>query len=439
MASNQENRQTDGKGAFLASFDLFERSLNGETSQPLHETRRRAIAEFEKIGLPSGRDEEWRFTTTAPLTGRTFRPSVAADYTSISDEDLKELSFDEPTGHRLVFVDGHFVERLSRIMPSAEGVRIGSLASIMKSDPAAVEATVASLPERTRSAFTALNTAFLRDGAYIEIPNGKIVEEPIHLLFIGTAGEEAVASHPRTIISVGRSAQATIIEEYTGFENARYFTNPVTQISVGENAVVDHYKLQHESPEAVHVGTQVSRQERNSTFTTFAVCFGNALLRNDSDVVLEGEGAHCTLDGLYLANGVEMVDNHTSIDHAQPHCKGILNDKGRGVFSGRIIVREGAQKTDSKQSNMNLVLSNEATIDTKPQLEIFADDVRCTHGATIGQLDETMIFYLRARGIGEPEARAMLTYAFATDVIERIKVESVCEYLDRLLGLRLEH
>jgi len=436
----------DSKTTFLSSFETFERNLNGESALPLHELRRSAIARFDQLGFPTQRDEEWRFTNISPLTEGRFRSVPFAEPTAPTREQLEAISFDDPTAHRLVFVDGQFAESLSRILPTPDGVMIGGLALALKNEPARVETYIASLPESQMSAFAALNTAFLRDGAFIAIPDGVVVEEPIHLLFIGAASEDGVALHPRNVIVAGRSAQATVIEEYAGLDAAgRYFTNPVTQILLGANATVDHYKIQHESAEAVHVGTQYARLERDSTLTTFAISFGSRLLRNNSAVTLDGTGAHCTLDGLYLTNGSELVDNHTVIDHAVPHCtshelyKGILNDDSRAVFGGRIVVRPDAQKTDSKQTNMNLLLSDRAIIDTKPQLEIYADDVKCTHGATIGQLEEKMIFYLRARGIGQAEARAILTYAFAAELVERIKVESVRQHLDELLGRRLEH
>jgi Fe-S cluster assembly protein SufD len=291
--------------------------------------------------------------------------------------------------------------------------------------------------------FVALNTAFLADGAFVFLPRNAVVEEPIHLLFVSTGAAAPTVSHPRALLVAGENSRATIVESYSGQNDGIYFTNAVTEAVLGENAVIDHYKLNRESEQAYHLATMQVQLERSANFSSHSVTLGGGIVRNDVNAYLGGEGITCTLNGVYLANGRRLVDNHTTIDHAMPHCeshefyKGILDDRAHGVFNGKIYVRQDAQKTDAKQTNQTLLLSKEATINTKPQLEIFADDVKCTHGATVGQLSEEAVFYLRSRGIGAAEARALLIYAFASDIVSRIKVEPLREQLDAVLLARL--
>src|SRR5262249_41723876 len=309
---------------------------------------------------------------------------------------------------RLVFVNGRFQGELSKL---PRGIEVGSLAATMQSGHATAEQHLARHAGYKDHAFVALNTAFLEDGAFIEVPKETVLEQPLHLVFLSVP-TGPVVSHPRSLIVVGRDAQVSVVESYFGFSEKTYFTNAVTEIVAGENAIVEHYKLQQEQEQAFHVSTLQVHQERASSFTSHSISLGGALVRNDVNTVLDGEGAESTLNGLYIGKGAKRVDNHTTIDQAQPHCssreiyKGILDGKASAVFNGKIVVRKGAQKTDAKQTNKNLLLSEDATINTKPQLEIYADDVKCTHGATIGQLGEESVFYLRSRGIGQEEARA---------------------------------
>jgi Fe-S cluster assembly protein SufD len=285
------------------------------------------------------------------------------------------------------------------------------------------------------NAFVALNTAFLQDAAFVRVPRGAVVEQPIEIVY-DSGRADGVAHHPRTVIVVGADAQCTIVEKYSG--TGSYFTNAVTEIVAGDGAVVDHYKVQLESESAFHVATMQATLGRSANFATHNISLGGALVRNDIGATL-AEGTEATVNGLYVVNGTQHVDNHTSIDHAKPHgtshelYKGILDGKATAVFNGRILVRKDAQKTDSKQTNKNLVLSDEAVINTKPELQIFADDVRCTHGATIGQLDAESMFYLQSRGIGKEQARNLLTYAFAQDIVDRIKVQGLRDSLERVL------
>jgi Fe-S cluster assembly protein SufD len=285
-----------------------------------------------------------------------------------------------------------------------------------------------------------LNTAFFRDGAFIEIPDGLVLERPIYLLFISTAAGEPSIIQPRNLILAGRESQATIIECYIGASGS-YFTNSMTELAAGENSFIDSYKITAEG--GFHIGRLQVDQQRDSSFSSNSISLGGPLVRNDLVVALNGEGAQCSLDGLYFAAGREHVDNHTVIDHAKAHCssremyKGVLAGKSSAVFNGSIVVRKDAQKTDAKQSNRNLLLSEDAVVNSKPELEIYADDVRCTHGTTIGQIEHDALFYLRSRGIGEEEARDLLTYAFATEILDRIKVAPIRAAVEREMLWRL--
>ena len=277
----------------------------------------------------------------------------------------------------------------------------------------------------------------------IRVGDGVVLRDPVHVLFVSTAPGEAVVTHPRVLLLAGDNSQVSVIESYAGLRDAGYFTNAVTQIDAGAGSVVNHCKILRESLQSYHVAGVQARLARSAVVTSNSITLGGALVRNDIGVVLDGEGAECTLNGLYLAGWKQHIDNHTTIDHASPHCashelyKGILDGDGRAVFNGKIIVRQDAQKTDAKQSNKALLLSERAQVNTKPQLEIFADDVKCTHGATVGQLDEDALFYLRARGLGREEARRILIQAFATDVLNRIRHKPIQVELGRTLLDRL--
>jgi Fe-S cluster assembly protein SufD len=293
------------------------------------------------------------------------------------------------------------------------------------------------------SAFTSLNTAFLRDGVVVVIPARVVVEQPIEITFVSVSENGGSVSHPRLLIVAGEASQATVLERYVGQGAA--FTNAVAEVWLGASAVVDHYKLQEEAAEAFHIAGMYLHAARGGTFSSHSLTFGGRLVRNDVVARLDGEGIDCTLNGLYVGRGTQLIDNHTTIDHAMPHCgshevyKGILADHSRAVFNGKIIVRPDAQKTDAKQTNKALLLSDEANVNSKPELEIFANDVKCTHGAAIGQLDEAAMFYLRSRGLGVSESRAMLVRAFAGDILNRVKIEPVRTYLEGILTARLPH
>jgi Fe-S cluster assembly protein SufD len=363
---------------------------------------------------------------------------------AITAQALARFTFGSWTGIQLVFVNGRFAAELSSLPDLPKGMIVCSLTEALEKHADLVEPHLARYANASREPFAALNTAFLVEGAFIYLPKGTLVKEPVHLLFVSTAkGEQPTVSHPRSLVIAGANSQIQILESYAGWSSEVYFTNAVTEILADENAFVDHYKLQRESLGAFHIGTVQVHLNRSANVSTQSISMGGALVRNHVNAVLNGEGGEATLNGLYLVNGTQHVDNHTCLDHAKPHCashelyKGILDGRARGVFNGRIIVRPDAQKTDSKQTNKNLILSEEALVNTNPQLEIYADDVKCTHGATIGQLDADSLFYLRSRGIDLESARHMLTYAFAGDFIHRIRIEPVRIELEKILFTRL--
>jgi Fe-S cluster assembly protein SufD len=420
----------------------FERTQNGRSGSPawLQRLRDEAIARFRAQGFPTTRDEEFRFTNVSAIAGGSFGEPGDAP------AGVADLKADHVVGgldaHELVFVNGRFSPTLSSVTGLPAGVRVTSLAALLSDEPTLVEPYVGRAIKFETQAFTALNTALASDGAVVVVPADTVIEKPIHLLYL-TDSATAIALHPRTLIVVGRHGQAHIIETYAGREGQRYFTNAVTEVIGGEGSQVEHCRVQRESLEAFHVSSTHLRLARSAVFASENVTLGGSLVRNDVNAVLDGEGINCTLNGLYLVDGERLVSNHTTIDHAKPHCeshelyKGILDDRGRGDFNGKIFVRLDAQKTDAKQTNQVLLLSDDATINTKPQLEIFADDVKCTHGATIGQLSEEQLFYLKARGIGETHARAILIHAFASDIVERIQVEPLRDHLEQILLERL--
>jgi Fe-S cluster assembly protein SufD len=432
----------DQADAYLAGFEAVEKRWAGAPGW-LRELRRGAMARFTELGFPTGKLEEWKFTSVAPIARTRFRLAEPDSGTAFQHRlEACATAGAIPAGApRIVFLNGRYSQAQSNLGGLPQGVRVGSLAEFLKNGRA--EEHLARYAAWREEAFVALNTALAEDGAFIEISRGTVLREPIYMVFCSTPSGEPAMSHPRNLILAGEASQAAIVEVYAGDAGGNYFTNAVTELAAGETAVIEHYKLQQESPEAFHVATLQVRQQRSSNFAAHYVSLGGALVRNNVNAVLDGDGAQCTLNGLYLAGGRQHVDNHTVLDHAKPHCgsreyyKGILDGRSTAVFNGGIVVRKDAQKTDAIQSNKNLLLSRDAVINTKPQLQIWADDVRCTHGATIGQLDSEALFYLRSRGIGHDEARHLLTFAFANDVLGRMKLEELRAHLERQMFARL--
>jgi Fe-S cluster assembly protein SufD len=438
----------EAQDLYLTQFDQLTRGQAANGPAWLRELRRGAIARFRAQGFPTTRDEEFRSTPVAPIADRTFELARdGAAVTSLSASVREQFTIPElTTAADLIFVNGRFAPELSSpsTKPLPKGVRVTSLAAALAIEPSLVEPYLGRITKFEMQGFTALNTAFATDGAVVFLPDNAVLTEPIHLVYVSlTDAGQAFVAHPRTLIVAGRSSQGRVIESFVGAGPNTYFTNAVTEILGGENSHLDHYRVQRESLDAYHVASTHMQLARSAVFTSHNLSLGGQLARNDFNAVLDGEGIVCTLNGLYLVDGKRLIDNHTTIDHAKPHCeshelyKGIIDDHGRGVFNGKIFVRQDAQKTDAKQTNQVLLLSEDATINTKPQLEIFADDVKCTHGATVGQLAAEQLFYLRARGIGLPEAQAMLIHAFASDIVERIEIEPLRDQLESYLLSRL--
>jgi Fe-S cluster assembly protein SufD len=448
MAVTETSERTEalaGAARFAADFELFLRELPAEPAS-LTALRRMAIERFARLGFPTLRQEAWRQTNVSAIAQGTFdRVPLGYPEPTVDLSRLDPLA--EGAAARLVFVNGRLSTGLSTLSGLPDGVVVASLAEALQTAPKTVEPWLGQFARFDDHPFVALNTAFLTDGAVVWVPRGVVVERPIHVLYVSTAetnglgNEHTLAIFPRNLFVAGENSQVTIVETYAG--EGPYFTCPVTELVAGPSSVVDHYKLQMESRDAFHIATFHLQGERSCAPSSHSISIGGALVRNDVVAILDGEGIDCILNGLYLGEGRQVIANHMRVEHAKPHCsshelyKGVLDGSSRAVFNGLIHVHPGAQKTDAKQSNRNLLLSSHAVANSNPQLEIFADDVKCTHGSTVGQLDEDAIFYLRSRGIGEEAARSLLTYAFASDVVERIKVDPVRKDLEELLFSRL--
>lgn len=400
-------------------------------------TREAAFEHFKHRGFPGPREEDWKYTRTAPIERARFSPSSPAALPKRADE-LLDLG-----GPRLVFVDGHLDPSLSSNQ-ALGGISVLGLRQMLTCAPERLAPHLNQYADPHRHAFTALNTALSRDGAVVFVEPETSVDAPIHLVF-AARGESDAMMHPRVLIVLERGSKATVLEQYIALADSRYFNNTLTEVSLADSATLTHYKLQRESTKSFHISSLDVAQHSHSRFESHSVSLGAALARHDINVRLSAPGAECTLNGLYMASGRQHVDYHTRIDHLAPHCtsaedyKGVLGGRARGVFNGRVLVHKDAQKTDASQSNRNLLLSADAEIDTKPQLEIHADDVKCAHGATVGQLDQRMVFYLRSRGLDEAKARALLTYGFARDIVDRIDIDALREIVADALLDELPH
>ena len=431
------------KEAFLAAF--AERDRRGFADDPswLREARRAAIDRFAETGLPTTHDEDWKYTSLAPLVATPLDLATEGTGEIPAEEALVSLAAGSSSWSRLVFVNGRHVPKLSTIRPLAPGGRVGSLAEALITDEETVRAYLTAARDKGEGAFGALNAAFWPDGAFLRVPAGVSLEEPIQVLFVATASPRPHAQHPRSLIVLERESRAVLVETYIALGGGTYLTNASTQLVLGPDAALDHHKIVQEGGPAIHVGRTQARQERGTRLASCSLAFGGRLIRNDVDVLLAAEGAECMLSGLFVIGGRQHMDNHTVMDHAQPRAtsrqlyKGVLDGRARGVFNGRVIVRPGANGTDAHQTNKNLILSEGVEVDSKPQLEIFADDVKCSHGAADGQLAEDAIFYLKSRGLDEVVARTLLTHGFASEVLSRLRVDSVRSWCEDLLRDRL--
>ena len=421
------------------------RSVLAKSNEPawLKLLRENAIDRFAETGFPATANEDWKYTNVAPFLREEFEIAVTGE--TIDEQAFASFTLPETTESRMVFVNGKYHHALSNVAAAtAAGANVLTLAAAVKDEKFAeiVKTHLARLINYDVNGFTALNSAMWHDGAFIFVPKNVKIEAPIELLFVGTT--ENTASFPRVLVLAERGAEADLLENYVRTDEAKYFTNAIVEIVLADEARLTHTRVQRESHQALHVGATKARLGRGSFYDSTNITLGAALSRHDVAIKFNAEGAECFVDGLYLVSESQHTDTHSVINHAVPNCvshqtyKGVLNDKSRAVFNGKVFVREHASGTDAQQSNKNLLLSNDARVDTKPQLEIFNDDVKCAHGATVGQLEDEEVFYLLARGIAPALARNLLTYGFAEEVINKISIESIKKQLDAAVLNRLD-
>ena len=431
---------TSFKDQLIAAFRTGEERMNGESKSAFHQVRRAALQTFETLGFPTIRHEEWKYSNVKAMIGEQYGFDEG---TTLTADDLTPLQIPNLEGNILYFVNGNYRADLSQIISPATHLEIKSFAEAQQTDAETVGLHFSRYADFQDNAFTALNTAFAQEGVFIRIPDNKVVEEPVILRFITDTRRGNVAVQPRNLIVVGRNAEVKIAESYRTLGNGAGFTNVVTEVVMAAESRVEHYRIQNDSERTYHVGrTQVSQAD-NSHYYNATITLNGGFVRNDLNIVLNGQHCESFMYGLYMPNGKQHVDNHTLVDHAMPNCysselyKGILNDRGTGVFNGKIYVRPDAQKTNAYQSCKNVVLSPDASMNTKPQLEIYADDVKCSHGTTTGKMNEEALFYLQSRGIPKDAARTLLLYAFAEEVVSNIKIQPIRDYLEGIIREKL--
>jgi Fe-S cluster assembly protein SufD len=429
---------TETKEHYLNAFRERHSRSSAQSPAWLNELRDSGMASFATLGFPTPKAEEWKYTNLEPIAAFKFsRPNGAGK--QISPSDLLTKGFADSDCVRLVFLNGVYAPALASLQRLPEGVRLHSLAELIKGDDEFLATQLGRYASYRRQSLVALNTAFIGDGAVLIVPPGQRLAQPIQLIYVSGDDGEQLVTHPRTLIFVGRGSEAKIIETYIGITRESYFCNAVTELIAEPDSIVEHCRVQREGEAGFHTGTVETRLARGAHLTAHAVTLAGSLVRNDVHVSLDGEGAECVLNGLYLGSGRQHIDNSTVIEHMKPRArsfelyKGILNGAAHGVFNGKIVVHKDAQKSDARQVNKNLLLSDDAVVNTKPQLEIHADDVKCSHGSTIGQIDPDALFYFRSRGLGLAEARRLLSAAFAADVVGRIKVASLRQRLDEYI------
>lgn len=432
---------TKNLDTYLDIFPAFETQAPGHDLPWLRKLRAEAFARFCATGFPTTHDEDWRFTNVSPIARTPFRLATKGQ---ARKSELDAVKF-QATGAQLFFVNGHFAPELSSIPQWFEA---SSLREQLVKNPEGLRPHFGRYLDIQRDPFSALNAAFAEDGTYVHVPRGIAIQEPIHLVFISTATDEPTMSHPRNLLVFEDESEATVVEEYFSLGGGPVLSNSATELVVGENATVSHYMIEREHREAFNISTLRIQQGRSANVASHSVLLGGGLVRNNVHPVLAGEGGECLINGLFVGYGRQHLDNYMQVEHASPHCSsrqfynGILDGHAHGVFHGRIVVHKDAQKTDAKQTNRNLLLSDDAQIDTKPQLEIYADDVKCTHGATIGQIEDNALFYLQSRGIDEASARRLLLLAFASECVQRMKAGAARNRVEHLIHdylLSLEH
>jgi Fe-S cluster assembly protein SufD len=420
---------------YLSDFDYFQDNVERDW---FSEQRQSALELFIETGFPNSRQENWKYTDVRPIARQSFS-NISTTTTLITTEEINTVRFQDLDCHELVFINGIYSKEHSRLDDLPENIVIENMSDALAKDKDLLEKHLSHYADNNVSPFTALNTAFIQHGTYINVPKNTVVEKPINILYLSKDNNQPFASHPRNLIVMNEHSEATLIENYIGLDDANYFTNAVTEISMSTATILKHYKIQQENLNAYHVGNLNVTQGKDSQFESHSISLGGSLVRNDIHAQLAAEGAEIVMNGLYMTSDKQHIDNHTRVDHLKPNThsrenyRGVLNGKSRAVFNGKVVVHPQAQKIEAYQSNANLLLSDDAEIDTKPELEIYADDVKCSHGATVGQLDQNMLFYLRSRAIEEETARSLLTYAFADEVIRDISFTPIKNRLEYLI------
>ena len=431
---------------YVAAYESLD--LNGASNGAswVRELRSAAISKFSEIGLPTTRrgNEEWKYTDVRPIARREFRPATASSASAVlADKRWEQFTFGETGWNLLVFVNGAYMDELSSLPSLPAGVKVTDIATAIESGDALAKEHLGRHADYENSGFTALNTAFIQNGAVIHIPDNAVLEVPIHLLFLFTSQEDEAVTHPRVLIQAGVNSSATVIETYAGLSQGLTLTNAVTEVLIGQGASLRHYTMQQQSEDAYHISTTEAVLSRDSSFSSVVIDLGGKLVRHNLNARMAGEGAICSLNGLYMVTGTQHVDNQVIIEHKMPYTtsrelyKGILDGKSRSVFHGSIIVREGAKKVDAFQTDKNLLLSDQAEADTKPAFWIYTDDVRCGHGASCGHIDENAVFYMKSRGLDDLTARNFLIHGFVSEVIAKIELEPLREHVDQIVHTKL--
>ena len=426
---------------YLTAFRSFERGLPAEGPEWLQRVRQQALSRFSELGFPTARrgNEKWKYTNVGPVANASFNYPFDGS-PGVKLADIRHIAPWDDSWVSVVFINGRYSQALSAAPAALNGARASNLADAIRADGDVIETHLARHAAFEDDGFTALNTAFLQDGAFVHVPEGESLQSPLHLIFVTADHGQPTVSYPRTLIVTGSHSKLTVIESYVSLSPTPYFTDAVTEIVVGDGAQIEHYRLLLESMDAFHVGTSRVYLGQDSAFSSTSFAQGAAIGRNDFRVLLDGPGSSCFLGGLYMTSGRQHIDNYINIDHAKPHTtsrlkyKGILDGKSRAVFGGTVLVRPGAMKADAHQSDKNLILSAEAEVDSKPSLEIYADDVQCGHGATAGALAEDAIFYMRSRGLDPETATALLIKGFASEITDAIQVKPLRAYLERLIS-----
>jgi len=429
--------------SLATQFEAFEKQLNGQSQSAVHQVRRAAMAQLQSTGLPAAKDEEYKFTNLTRAIGKNIDFDLPKPAFNQGTEEVNKTKIQALDAYSLVFLNGNYEASLSTL-PAVDGLTVMPFAEALKAKAEVVESMFGKKAEAKTDPFIAMNTAFSQDGVFIEIGDKVVVDKPIALYFVGDSSQSQLSYQIRNMVVAGKFAEATIIEKFDTLGANESFTNVVNEFSVDEGSHIQYFKIENDSEQSYHVSNTHASQETSSTFTANTIALNGAMVRNNLNIKLVGEGCESYMNGLYVLKGKTHVDNHTVVDHVKANSysnelyKGIMDDKSKGVFNGKIFVRQDAQKTNAFQSNKNVLISDNATVNTKPQLEIWADDVKCSHGCTTGQLDEDALFYLQARGIQKEKARAILLRAFASDVLENINNEAIKDYLEQIITERLE-